>query len=380
MRSAHEGARRLTPPGPGAVAVLEVAGPDAAQRLARIGLTRLPGPGEIRLVRPRAEGGLLDEALLVRTGEACFELHVHASPPLVEELCERLGGSERAPTVAVEELALELASEAASELGARVLLAQADGALRRAVAALRTAPLGAERELLGRAEPLARLVAPVRVVLVGAVNAGKSTLFNALVGETRATVSAHAGTTRDALTARAAFGPYPVELVDTAGARELAHAAGLAADVEREGQALARWLVERADLVLHLVPAGESVPPLATGAAPLVLVRTKGDLGPRPSPLRGRDPDAPDVGGGGTAIAALRDAAGAARWVADAALAALGLPGDPFPDPSVGAPFTPALEAGLRAAFELPPGSARDRALEVCLLRTPRVDPGAGGR
>lgn len=56
-----------------------------------------------------------------------------------------------------------------------------------------------------------------RVAVVGAPNAGKSSLFNALVGRGAALVSPQAGTTRDYLTARLSLGGLPIELVDTAG-------------------------------------------------------------------------------------------------------------------------------------------------------------------
>jgi len=60
-----------------------------------------------------------------------------------------------------------------------------------------------------------------RVVLIGAPNAGKSTLFNALCG-TDALVSQQAGTTRDFLSATCQLGPLEIELVDTAGIDSLA--------------------------------------------------------------------------------------------------------------------------------------------------------------
>src|SRR5512142_2760271 len=59
-----------------------------------------------------------------------------------------------------------------------------------------------------------------RVVLYGPVNAGKSTLFNALVGSSRALVDAEPGTTRDTLEARIELSGLAVTLVDTAGLRE----------------------------------------------------------------------------------------------------------------------------------------------------------------
>src|SRR5262249_27089380 len=56
-----------------------------------------------------------------------------------------------------------------------------------------------------------------RVALAGAPNAGKSSLFNALVGNSAAIVSAHPGTTRDYLVAKIDADGLPIELVDTAG-------------------------------------------------------------------------------------------------------------------------------------------------------------------
>ena len=58
------------------------------------------------------------------------------------------------------------------------------------------------------------------VVIVGRPNAGKSSLFNALVGAARAIVTDVPGTTRDVLTERVDIGGVPITLVDTAGLRE----------------------------------------------------------------------------------------------------------------------------------------------------------------
>lgn len=60
-----------------------------------------------------------------------------------------------------------------------------------------------------------------RIVFVGLPNAGKSSLFNALVGSERAIVSPQAGTTRDAVSSPAALGELSVDLIDTAGIEEL---------------------------------------------------------------------------------------------------------------------------------------------------------------
>lgn len=347
-------ARRLTPPGPGAVAVVEISGASAAESLAELGLIELPKLGEIRLVRPRAEGELLDEALLLSTAEGTYELHLHASPPLLSEMLERLGAGEDAPPRSVEEAAQRAVPHAHSELGARVLLAQAGGALRRDVHLLAEPDSPEAAEFFRRGELFARLETPLRVVLTGAVNSGKSTLFNALSGEERATVSREEGTTRDALVARCSFGPYPVDLIDTAGARDLPLGAGGSMAVEKEGQDLARRLASVADLELVLVPAGEPAPQLAESGRQLVLW-TMGDLHPREG-----------------SISALRDPTAAAARVSSIVMDVLGLPVQPIPDTSQGVPFSADLIEGLREALGKPAGALRDDAL-ASWLGPPRL-------
>jgi len=290
-----QGVRLLTAPGPGGVAVVEVRGMEALARLAALAGGRTAQVGEVRLVRlarpsaERSETGDalaatedLDEALLVgvgasvgagsgtSTGAPVVELHLHGSPPLVDEVLQLLGGDAAASTErgATFEARVEARlADVSTELGARVLVDQAHGALRRALMSLgsqspaaRSARLAA---LVARTDALRNLFVPVRVVLVGPVNAGKSTLFNLLAGEERTVVSPKPGTTRDAIGADLTLGPYALRLVDTAGARELGSAgtgvSALDAEVERAGQGVARALVETADVVLRLARVGEPV-------------------------------------------------------------------------------------------------------------------------
>src|SRR5690606_21453506 len=115
-------------------------------------------------------------------------------------------------------------------------------------------------------------------VLAGRPNSGKSSLFNALLGQERAIVTELPGTTRDALEASVALGGFPFRLVDTAGLRETADR------VERLGVEVARRYLGAADVVLLCVEAGR--PPAddelgfarAAAPRPVVLVRTKLDL------------------------------------------------------------------------------------------------------
>jgi tRNA modification GTPase len=89
----------------------------------------------------------------------------------------------------------------------------------------------------------------IRVGIVGPVNAGKSSLFNCLLGAERALVAEEPGTTRDYLEAEVSWQGIRVTLVDTAGERpEEAKTA-----LEQAGQDLARPVVEASDMVLWVV-------------------------------------------------------------------------------------------------------------------------------
>jgi tRNA modification GTPase len=156
--------------------------------------------------------------------------------------------------------------------------------------------------LLATAAAGARLRAGALCVIAGAPNTGKSSLFNALLGEDRAIVTEIPGTTRDAIEAPAVFGGYPFRLVDTAGLRT--------ADdrIERLGIEVSRRYLAAADLVLLCLEAGREIRPgedafLHTVTAPVVVVRTKADLAPGGSAEDGH----PVCALRGEGIAALRD-------------------------------------------------------------------------
>ncbi|MCQ2398624.1 MAG: tRNA uridine-5-carboxymethylaminomethyl(34) synthesis GTPase MnmE [Sphaerochaetaceae bacterium] len=88
-----------------------------------------------------------------------------------------------------------------------------------------------------------------KVVLAGAANAGKSSLFNLFLKEDRAIVSPVEGTTRDYIEARCEISGIPVRLYDTAGLRESDDA------VEEEGVRRSRTLLEAADVIIYLIDA-----------------------------------------------------------------------------------------------------------------------------
>ena len=115
-----------------------------------------------------------------------------------------------------------------------------------------------------------------RVALAGAPNVGKSLLFNALLGSSRAIVTPVAGTTRDLLTERCDIGGLAVTLIDTAGVRESDE------PIEQEGIARARQAAEAADVCVLVLDRSQ---PLhrrerrdASGGAARVIVANKSDL------------------------------------------------------------------------------------------------------
>lgn len=292
----------LTPPGKGALAVVGVAGPGAealvASRFAPRGrppLAERPA-GAIVFGRWQAEGGSAGEDLVVvRLAAERFEIHCHgglAAPEAVIASLEQRGavrqpwprwladgGEDRIAVEAREALAV-----AGGPKAARILARQLAGALAAEIdrvhglvdaGATSEARAAIDRLLRGARVGL-RLATPWRVLVTGHVNAGKSSLVNALAGHARSLVSAEPGTTRDLLETRVVIDGWEIDLVDTAGMRD---EQGAVPAAEREGIARARAARAGADLVLHVVDAGW--PGAAAGPADPtagLVVFTKADL------------------------------------------------------------------------------------------------------
>ena len=113
----------------------------------------------------------------------------------------------------------------------------------------------------------------VSVALVGAPNAGKSSLLNALLGYERAIVSDVAGTTRDVVEGTLEIEGVNFRITDTAGLRESADS------IEREGVRRAREAMKGADVIVWLKEDGE-VPEFPEGT-PVITVGAKSDLARR---------------------------------------------------------------------------------------------------
>ena len=129
-------------------------------------------------------------------------------------------------------------------------------------------------DLLQTAPEGERLREGALLVIAGRPNAGKSSLFNALLGAERAIVTEIPGTTRDAIEAYAVIEGFPFRLVDTAGLRDSDER------IERLGIEVSRKYLAAADLVLFCEerddPERDAF--LAQVQAPVVMVRTKVDV------------------------------------------------------------------------------------------------------
>jgi len=316
-----------TPPGSGGVGIVRLSGP-GVPALARALTGRLPAPRHAVLGTVRnGDGEILDRGLVVffpgpasYTGEDVLELHLHGAPVVLAgvvraavaagarharpgEFSQRAfvnGKLDLAQAEAVADL-IAATSEQAARAAARSLegrfserveaLVEQLTALRvhveaaldfpdddidfladGAVAARLETCLEQARALHARAFAGRVLNDGLKIAIVGRPNAGKSSLFNALLQRDAAIVTDVPGTTRDVVRETAQLAGVAVTLADTAGLRETEDA------VEREGVRRAQAELESADLVLWVVDVTDSdVPrPPATGAA-LIRINNKID-------------------------------------------------------------------------------------------------------
>ncbi len=298
-----------TPLGRSAIAVVRISGDRVRDVLSSLA----PEAGPFKPRRPRlaslrdADGDPIDEGLTTLfaapasfTGEDLAEISVHGSPIVVERLLRAIvaAGARLAKPGEFTERAFRLGKmdlvraeairdliDSRTEVAARVSAGRIEGALSTrlegaredllAAAASLTATIdfsedvgeavdpGVSARLSSARDALSRLAASYdtgrllsagcRVAILGRPNAGKSTLFNALLGTARAIVTDVPGTTRDALEATVDVGGVPVDLVDTAGLCETDDR------VERIGVARAREEGERAAAVLYVFDASEGL-------------------------------------------------------------------------------------------------------------------------
>ena len=308
----------LTPLGQGALAVVGVRGEESLRMVASLFVPRGRTPLENRprgsvcvghwqapLLAGAASAVVQGEELVVVRGTPAdpegLEIHCHGGSAASEAVLRSLEScgavrqawpdwlAEEEPLIARE--ARVALAHAGGPKAARILCRQLAGHLEREVdrvGGLRAAgdraafEAGVDR-LLRAARVGLRLIRPWRVVVTGAVNAGKSSLVNALAGYARSLVSPEPGTTRDLLETRLVLGGWEIDLVDAAGWRQESHLEGIGA-VEREGIERAVNAAAAADLVLAVYPSAAQptsqlgeVGPLESGIETLEVV-TKSDL------------------------------------------------------------------------------------------------------
>ena len=289
-----------TPPGRGGIGIVRLSGPRSREIACALTTGVSFEPRHATLVTISAEAAPIDQAVVTLfpsphsyTGEDVVEISAHGSPVVLRAIvgaAMRCGARLANPGEftfraflngridLVQAEAVADLVDAVTPLQARLAFDQLDGTLTARLRELDAelleliAPLEASLDFpdegyhfVRQSETgdairrtlasLERLLADARrgrviregltVAIVGSPNAGKSSLFNRLVGAARAIVTDVAGTTRDLLTERVDVGGIPLTLVDTAGLRLTTHDA-----IEAEGIARARRAAETADLLL----------------------------------------------------------------------------------------------------------------------------------
>jgi len=238
---------------------------------------RLAGPGEFSL---RA---FLHGRIDLAQAEAIADL-VHAETESAGDLAlAQLSGTLSRRLAALEERLLGCVAE----VEARVDFADDVGGVE-IPAHVRDAIAGVleELEALLESAPWGRAVREgVRIPIVGRPNAGKSSLFNALLGEERAIVASQPGTTRDRVSEKLEIAGVPVTLSDTAGVRD-ARDPVEAMGVERslaalDGAAIVLWVVDGSQ---PFEPDGDPLPARLAGRR-VVVAMTKADLGKVADPM-----------------------------------------------------------------------------------------------
>ncbi|HKR90437.1 MAG TPA: tRNA uridine-5-carboxymethylaminomethyl(34) synthesis GTPase MnmE [Phenylobacterium sp.] len=327
-----------TAAGRAAIAVVRLTGPRTASAVRALA-GQLPAPRRAVVRRLYGPGGAeIDEGLVLwfpapgsYTGEDAAELHVHGGRAVLAGLLEalaaldlRLAEPGEFTRRAFENGKLDLAQaeavadlvDAETDAQRKQALAQLDGrlsevqgrwrdGLTEALAMFEAAVDFPDEEVpadvAARAQPiLAGLVQQLeaaaaevergervregyRIALIGAPNAGKSTLLNALARREAAIVTAIPGTTRDIIEVPLQLGGYKAIVADTAGLRSTEDI------VEAEGVRRAAAWAGAADLRVWLVDgAAATAPEPPAGLAPTDLIlRTKRDLGEGDADLPG---------------------------------------------------------------------------------------------
>lgn len=304
-----------TPPGRGGIGIVRLAGPEAktiVEGMVRLRRPLAPGGARFAEVLEAGTEAVLDQAVITwfaapnsYTSEDVVEIAAHGSPVLLDavlrqcleagarlaepgEFTERAFLSGRldltqaeAVQGLIEATTLQQARTAAQQMGGGLSrqIAPVKRSLIELIAALEAGIDFAEddldlmpddeicRRINAVASPLALLAESFaygrllregfRLAIVGRPNAGKSSLFNRLIGRERSIVTAQAGTTRDTVAERLELSGIPVEMVDTAGLRDVAASGAALDEAEALGVTRSREAMAEADVLLLILAADE---------------------------------------------------------------------------------------------------------------------------
>ncbi len=322
-----------TPPGEGAIAIVRMSGPqamtvaDAFVRSRAYGSLREAPTRTVINAEIVREGEVLDHPILLLfrapasyTGEDLVELHLHGNPVIVEgvvALAVRYGARVATPgeftrrafvngkmgLMQAESVMAMITSESeqgvflaqkhhGGEIGRRLetfrgtlvdVLARLELELDFVEEGYSFMPVEEIERLLGEMRALLqrmvdsfpaadRLARGPRILLLGKPNAGKSSLFNALIGYARAIVSPVAGTTRDYLEERIVHKGVTLRLIDTAGIRTSAD------HLESEGIERAKERIPLSDHVCYLIDSSDALSAQAEIEAAKGLMRAYPDV------------------------------------------------------------------------------------------------------
>lgn len=317
-----------TPIAPSAIAVIRLSGEKAVEILRKLtGIEKIP---HAYIKRAVLDTGELKDSVMAAvfyaprsyTGEDCVELYTHGSPAIIRntiEFCVKNGarlaeGGEftrraylngKMDLSSAEGINDIIHSETAAQVNAAYSIAE--GFLYRqckdlsdrivAVAAAIQAGLDYPDEVASpeerdyKAEINAvcddlirlresynvgkKLGEGITVALVGRVNAGKSSLFNALLNDDRAIVDESEGTTRDVIDAFMEYRGMKFVLLDTAGFRETSD------KVENKGIDRSKKLIGDADIIIEVLGEGDERSNISSDGE-RIAVRTRADLGVKP--------------------------------------------------------------------------------------------------
>ena len=295
-----------TPPGRSGIAVVRLSGPGAGDILGGMLTGVLPAPRQASLRKLHtSQGAVFDHALVLWfpapasfTGEDCVELHLHGGAAVIDsaiaaieaaggvlaqagEFTRRAFENDKLDLTEAEGLADLI--EAETEGQRTQALAQMSGSLKQLYEGWREALVSVLASIEGEIDfpdeadipdvlshrayqPLSELLVSMAahladgrrgervrngfsIALIGAPNAGKSSLLNRLAGREAAIVTDIPGTTRDIVEVRLTMAGFPVVISDTAGLREAVDT------IEAEGVRRALDRAEHADLRIGVADA-----------------------------------------------------------------------------------------------------------------------------